>query len=91
MVLPGGGGGHRGAAVRAVGLRHVVRVLRGRVGAAVGAFLGGLRGAAVAVRAVRLRVAVVVVAVRSAGAELPGIRGCGRHVDLQEKKTRGGG
>lgn len=78
MMLLGGHRGDRGAAIRSVRLRYVVGVFRGRVGAVVDVFLRGLRAGAVAVRAVRLRM-VVVVAIR---AELSGIRGCWRHDDL---------
>lgn len=74
--------GDGGAAVRTVRLRRVIGVFRGAVGAVVDVFLGGIWPGAVAVRAVRRRT-VVVVGVR---AELAGIRGRGRHDDLQRRR-----
>lgn len=83
MMLPRRRRGDGGAAVRTVRLGCVVGVFRGTVGAVVDVFLGGVWAVAVAVavRAVRLRT-VVVVGVR---AELSGIRGRGRHDDLQRR------
>lgn len=59
-MLLGGHRGDRGAAIRTVTLWYVVGVFCGGVGAVVDVFLGGLRGGAVAVGAVRLRMVVVV-------------------------------
>lgn len=84
-MLLGGRGGHGGAAIRTLRLRDVVGVLRGDVGAVVDVLLGGVWAGAVAVRAVRLRVVVVVVAVSYARAKLSGVWGCGRHDDLKER------
>lgn len=84
MVLLRRHGGDRGAAVGAVRLRYVVGVLRDRVGAVVDVLLGGFRGSAAAVRAVRLGM-VVVVTVWSAGAELSGVGCSGGHDDLQRR------
>lgn len=85
VTLPHRRRGDGRAAVRAVGLRRVVGVFRRAVGAVVDVFLGGIRAGAVAVRAVRRRT-VAVVGVR---AELSGVRGCGRHGDLQRRRRRG--
>lgn len=80
MVLLGTPRGDGGGPIRAVRLRHIIRVFGWGIGAVVDVVSGQFRSRAAVVRARRLN--VVVVAVRRAGVELSCVRGCWGHDHL---------